>query len=292
MSRVLVTGGAGFIGSHLVERLVKEGHEVTVFDDFSSGTNSNLCTVIGRVDVKNVDVSGGVVLDVSRFDMVYHLAADSTIEKDNPASYERNVVGTLLLLEEMKRGEVKKLVFSSSASVYGGTKDTLNPIIFYGASKIACEHLIQVYAAKYGLDYWIYRFGNVVGSRMNHGVIHDFLRQIKERDTIQIRGDGSQVRSFIYIDDLLNALVTSESRPGGLYDLASRDHTNILRVAEIVQEVIARKTNVEHIPKLQGDVDYSSPDSSKLETTGWKARMNSEQAVRRAAEELSKEILA
>jgi UDP-glucose 4-epimerase len=288
--KILVTGGAGFIGSHLVDRLVEGGHDVTVFDDFSRGSITNINSMKWKVKVFPTDVSCSFVMP--KVDMVYHLAADSIIEQDNANSYKRNVLGTLNLLQEMVREGVNKVVFASSASVYGGTKRTISPIVFYGASKMACEQLIKVYSIKYHIDYWIYRFGNVIGSRMNHGVIHDFLQQYKKHGELRMHGDGSQVRSFIHVDDLLSALVTSEQRCHGVYDIASRDSINITKVAEIVQNVLKLKElTIKHLPRWQGDVDYCSPNSSKLEGTGWKATMNSEQSVRKATEDLAKEIL-
>jgi UDP-glucose 4-epimerase len=185
---------------------------------------------------------------------------------------------------------VKKIVFSSSASVYGGTKHTLNPVLFYGAGKLACEHLIKVYASKHGLSYWTYRFGNVVGSRMNHGVILDFLNQIKDYGEIQMKGDGSQVRSYIYIEDLLNALATSESRRCGTYDVASDDCITVSEVAKIIQEVIGKKVPIGRYPRWHGDADYCFPQSFKLKKTGWTLKFNSKGAVRNAAIALAKEV--
>ncbi|HXX88305.1 MAG TPA: NAD-dependent epimerase/dehydratase family protein [Candidatus Acidoferrum sp.] len=289
--KVLVTGGAGFIGSHLVERLVEEGHQVIVFDDFSRGSKKNLSSVEDKIEIRRVDVSSHLD-SFPKVNIVYHLAADSIIEKDNANSYQRNILGMLQILESIMGNKIDKLVFSSSASVYGGTKCTVSPVLFYGASKIACEQLIRVYAEKYGLKYWTYRFGNVVGSRMDHGVIHDFLEQYKKYGEIRMHGDGSQVRSFIYIDDLLNALITSEERPCDVYDIASKDNTNVMRVADIVKDTLKlKKLNIKHLPRWQGDADYCFPDSARLEATGWRANLNSEQAVRKASEKLAKEIL-
>ena len=210
--KALVTGAFGFIGSYLVERLVSQGHEVYAFDDFSRGSWHNIPEVTKqRIHYQAVDVSSES-FSLPQVDIVYHLAADSIIEADNPKSYMRNIKGMLNILEQMTQKNTNKIVFASSASVYGGTQIHLVPELFYGASKLACESLINIYKAKHNIQGWTYRFGNIIGGRMNHGVILDFLEQLRDYNEIRMHGDGSQVRSFLYIQDLLDALTTSESR--------------------------------------------------------------------------------
>lgn len=286
--KIVVTGGAGFIGSHLVTYFVNRGDEVTVYDDFSRGTNALLSSIIKKIRLKKCDVSKP--FRMSRVDIVYHLAADSLIENDNAHSYERNVKGTLNVLEQMRETGTQKIVFSSSASVYGGNKNTVKPLLFYGASKVACEHLMRVYKEKYALKYWIYRFGNVVGSGMNHGVIYDFLHHAKQFGEIHMHGDGSQMRSYIHVEDLLKALVTSDERRCGIYDVASEDYASVMDIAETISTVLKKKLLIKHYPRWQGDADFYSVNSDRLKATGWKATMNSLQAIRKATEELSKEI--
>jgi UDP-glucose 4-epimerase len=292
-TKALVTGGAGFIGSHLVRALKGKGHEVIVYDDLSG----NVKKVPSNGAFFKVDVSRP--FDMPKVNIVYHLAADSIIPEEKLSYFKRNVDGTYNVLDGMMKKAVKNIVFSSGGTVYGDVpshhsrnleSDCPNPCCLYGASKIASEHLIKTASEKYGFNYWIYRFGNVVGSPMDHAVIHDFLVQIKQYDEIRMHGDGKQERAFTHVSDVVNALVTTLDRPVGVYNLAADGIVSVNRVAEIIMEVLGRTVPVKHLERWSWDINRSYPDNSKLKGTGWSPKYDSEEAVRKAAEELVKEI--
>jgi len=297
--KAIVTGGAGFIGSHLVEALLKQEHEVIIVDDLSTGKKINVKNH-PNIEIVYCDISKDFkYLGLKDADIIYHIASDSNIEKDKFISYQRNVLGTMNILEFMVQNGINKIVFSSSATVYGNQVTEkikedypFLPICLYGASKVASEFLILTCMEKFKIESWIYRFGNVVGNRMEHGVINDFLQQFKQYGEIRMRGDGNQTRSFIYVDDVINALISSENRPCEIYNVTSNDTTNIQKVAAIVINRIRAKNpiKIKNFPRWQGDVDLSFLDNNKLKATGWSPTMCSEEAVKKATEELYGEI--
>ena len=286
--KILVTGGAGFVGSHLTRELIRQGHEVTVYDDLSGNVNIK----VGGADFARLDVSRTFVMP--KVDIIYHLAADSIIPDENLSFFDRNVRGTYNVVEQMLRENIQNIVYSSGGTVYGelgGERnletDLPNPTCWYGASKIASEYLISTASKKCGLNYWIYRFGNVVGAPMDHAVIHDFIEQIKRHGEIRMHGDGSQERSFTYVSDVVQALVSSSKRPIGVYNLSADGTVSINRVAEIIQGVLGCKVPVKHLEKWSWDIQTSYPDNSKLRRTGWRPKFSSEKAVSKAAKELA-----
>jgi UDP-glucose 4-epimerase len=215
----LVTGGAGFIGSHLVDRLVSDGWSVRILDNFGSGRMENIerhkgnrNVEIVRGDLKNPEIAEKAVRDV---DVVFHYAANpevrvSTITPE--IHFNENVVATFNLLEAMRKNDVEELIFASSSSVYGEPESIpvseeapIKPVSVYGASKAACENLIHAYTNLYGLKAVVLRYANVVGPRLRHGVIYDFIVKLgKNTKQLEILGDGAQKRSYIYIDARAN----------------------------------------------------------------------------------------
>ena len=260
--RGLVTGGAGFIGSCLCEELVKRGHEVSVLDNFSSGHKSNIQHLLddhsdgGRLfagDCTRADDVAGALEDV---DVVFHFAANPEVRlelTDPRTCFRQNVYATHVLLEAVRKGYVKKVVFASTSTVYGdaGVIPTpedygiLEPISIYGASKLASEALISAYSHTYGFDGLILRFANVVGSRSGHGVIFDFMRKLQENPKLlEILGDGTQTKSYLYIDDCINAVLTGfESMQGRVevLNVGSEDQVGVREIAEIIIEEMGLK---------------------------------------------------
>jgi UDP-glucose 4-epimerase len=208
---ILVTGGAGFIGSHVVDRLVEKGFDVVVVDNLSSGNLDyvNPDAVFYRIDLKDFDGLTGV-FKKHRIEEVWHIAANPDVRqgsKDPGAIYRDNVLATYTLLEVMRRSGVERIIFTSSSTVYGEAKVMptpedypANPISVYGASKVAGEAMISAYAHTFGIQAWIYRFANVIGKRSNHGVIYDFIQKLRKNPKdLEILGNGEQRKSYIYI---------------------------------------------------------------------------------------------
>jgi len=310
----LVTGGAGFIGSHLVDRLVADGWRVRVVDNLSSGRLENLAKHRGNPDV---DVTVGDLKDpetclraVEGVDVVYHFAANPEVRvstTDPEIHFRENVVATFNLLEAMRRRGVGELVFASSSSVYGEPESIpvdedalMRPVSVYGASKAACESLIHAYSRLYGIRAVVLRYANVVGPRLRHGVIYDLLAKLKRDKTrLEVLGDGTQVRSYIYIDDAVSATMIAYERAGegfNVFNVASEDW---ITVRDVVQ-IIMRELGIENIetvcrPVLHGvgwpgDVKRIALKIDRLKVSGFKPAMNSSEAVTKTVRALAKEL--
>ncbi|NAZ35069.1 MAG: SDR family NAD(P)-dependent oxidoreductase [Pyrobaculum sp.] len=310
--RILVTGGAGFIGSHLVDRLAAEGHQVRVIDNLSSGRLENLAhrrdveVIIG--DLKNPQDAQKAVHGV---DAVFHFAANPEVRVSttNPdIHFSENVIATFNLLEAMRKNDAGQLVFASSSSVYGEPDEIpvdenapLRPVSVYGASKAACEHLIHAYAKLYGFRAVVLRYANVVGPRLRHGVIWDFINKLRKNPhELEILGDGRQIRSYIYIDDAVEATLLAWKKATdayAVYNVATEDWITVDEVADQVIEAMGL-TNVKktYKPVLHGigwpgDVKKIALRIDKIKQLGFKPLLNSKEAVKLAAKNLISEIL-
>jgi UDP-glucose 4-epimerase len=312
--RVLVTGGAGFIGSHLVDRLVVEGYRVRVVDNLSSGRLENIGAhlrsnsvelMVG--DLKDPEVDLKAVDGVS---VVFHIAANPEVRvgyTSPDVHFRENVVATFNVLEAARRRGVGEIVFASSGSVYGepgsipvGEDAPLRPVSVYGASKASCESLIHAYTRLYGLRAVVLRYANIVGPRMRHGVVWDFIVKLRGNPVeLEVLGDGSQVRSYMHVGDAVEATITAWSRGGGgyqVYNVASEDWIAVDGVADIVVEAMGLKgVRKKYKPVLHGvgwpgDVKRIALRIDKLKSIGFKPRMSSREAVRTAVEELLEEL--
>jgi UDP-glucose 4-epimerase len=310
--KILVTGGAGFIGSHIVDRLAAEGHQVRVIDNLSSGRLENLAhrrdveVVIG--DLKNPQDAQKAVHGV---DAVFHFAANPEVRVSttNPdIHFNENVVATFNLLEAMRKNVVGQLVFASSSSVYGEPDEIpvdenapLRPVSVYGASKAACEHLIHAYAKLYGFRAVALRYANVVGPRLRHGVVWDLINKLRKNPhELEILGDGKQVRSYIYIDDAVEATLLAWKKTTdayAAYNVAAEDWITVDEVADQVIEAMGL-TNVKktYKPVLHGvgwpgDVKKIALKIDKIKQLGFKPLLNSKEAVKLTAKNLISEIL-
>ncbi|MEM4724035.1 MAG: NAD-dependent epimerase/dehydratase family protein [Candidatus Hadarchaeum sp.] len=310
--RVLVTGGAGFIGSHLVDRLVGEGFAVRVIDNFSNGRMDNLDLHIGLVEVLKGDLKDPetALKSVRGVDVVFHFAANPEVRVSttNPEiHFSENVVTTFNLLEAMRKLGVRQLVFASSSSVYGEPEAIpvdelapIRPISVYGASKAACENLIHAYTRLYGIGAVALRYANVVGSRLRHGVIYDFiLKLLRQPQELEILGDGTQIRSYIHIDDAVDATLVAWKNlkcEFEVFNVGSEDWVTVNQIANIVTSTIGLKfVRFAYKPVLHGvgwvgDVKRIALTIQRLKGLGWKPRLNSEQSIREAAKSIIEEL--
>ena len=312
--RVLVTGGAGFIGSHLVDRLVRDGYKVKVVDNLSSGRVEN---IKHHVEANTIEFIVGDLKDpqvalraVEGVDVVFHFAANPEVRVSttNPEiHFNENVVATFNLLEAMRRKGVKELVFASSSSVYGEPEEIpvdenapIRPVSVYGASKAACEALIHAYSRLYGIKAIVLRYANVVGPRLRHGVVWDFINKLLKNPTeLEILGDGKQIRSYIYINDAVEATMVAWRKTDmnyEVYNIASEDWITVDEVAdEVIKAMELHNVKKVYRPVLHGigwpgDVKRLALRIDKLKALGFKPRLNSRNAVYRTATELKKEI--
>jgi len=315
-SKVLITGGAGFIGSHLAEKLVNLGFDVYVYDNLSSGKLENINHLLDRKNFRFVKEDllqpKNLPKILNDCELVFHLAANPEVKisSTNPEiHFQQNLVSTYNLLECLrKNGNVKTLIFTSSSTVYGEAEiptpeeySPLKPISIHGAVKLACEVLISAYTRNYGFKSIIYRLANIVGPRSCHGVVVDFVKKLRENsEELEILGDGFQKKSYLYVDDCVNAILQGLNTANNgdnvkVFNVGSNDQIDVLTVAKIVVEEMGLK-NVKFKPTggvnggrgWIGDVKNMLLDISKLKSIGWKPTHNSEKAVRLATKFLIK----
>ena len=317
--KVLVTGGAGFIGSHIVDALIDRGDEVFAFDNLTSGRMENLSAAEAsrrfrfvEGDLKDFGDFAELLAGVS---LVYHFAANPEVrvgQTDPSLHFNENLLATFRLLEGMRKSkQARTIVFASTSTVYGeATKlptaedyGPMLPISTYGASKLGCESLIASYAYTHEMRGLILRMGNCVGRRSGHGVLHDFIKKLKTNpNELEILGDGSQNKSYVHVDDCIGAIVKAsdhflETRARvEVYNLSSPDQVSVIRIAEIVAEEMDLKNakltftgGVDGGRGWLGDVKVMRLSVDKLLKIGWRPKLNSEEAIRRATKELLEE---
>jgi UDP-glucose 4-epimerase len=299
MSNILVTGGAGFIGSNLVDRLIKEGNEVIVLDNLSSGKKEFIQLHFDNPNFKfyRADLlTDEINMYFKDIDEVWHLAANTDVRKalkDTEADIKQNILVTYRILEAMRKNNVKKIIFTSSSTVYGEAKKIptpedypCKPISLYGASKLACEVLISAYVHTFDLNAVIFRLANIIGHRLTHGVIYDFIQKLKSNpNELQILGDGNQKKSYLYVEDCIDGMIFASRKVKSnieIFNLGSEDWITVKEIAEIV----CRELNLN--PKLKfeesdrgwkGDMPLMLLDISKIKKFGWKPRYNSRESV-------------
>jgi len=307
-----VTGGAGFIGSHLVDRLMAEGHKVRVLDNLASGSMKNLkrweshpSFEFMRGDLLDRETTRKAVKGCSH---IYHLAANPEVQakKAGPEEhFKQNIEATYSLLEAIRGSTVNLLAFASSSTVYGDAEvlptpedyGPLVPISLYGASKLACEALISAYASMYGFKAVIYRLANVVGPRSNHGVIWDFTGKLrKDPDTMEVLGDGKQSKSYLHVDDCIEGFLrgAESGRQVAIYNMGSEDRVTVLEIADIVKKAagcpdakVILTGGVDGGRGWKGDVKFMQLDMSRLRSIGWIPKHNSAEAIRLTAENVA-----
>ena len=312
--RALVTGGAGFIGSHLIDRLVARGDHVVVLDNLSSG---NLDFIQGHLDSGDAvlvigdlrsldDVKQAMAMDI---DCVYHLAANPDIRlgtRVTDTDLNQGTVATYNVVEAMRLAGVKKIAFASSSVVYGENAPMPTPenhgpcmpISLYGASKQAGEGLISSWVGTFGLQAWIFRFANVVGARGTHGVIFDFIHKLKNDPTrLEVLGNGLQEKSYMEVGDCVDAILhvmATTNEPLNLFNLGSHDTASVRRIAEIVVEVTGcADARIEYTGGDRGwagDIPRARLAIERMVDSGFDVRMNSEDAIRHTATCLLEEI--
>ena len=303
--KILVTGGAGFIGSHLCDVLIADGHNVTVVDNLVLGKVENIEHLINnpnfrffKEDLNNGHAMNMIFMD-GEFDMVYHLAANSDIQKggkDPMVDYQLTFNTTFNVLQMMKKYEIKKFFFASTSAIYGETYDVLNedygplkPVSNYGAGKLASEAFISAFASTYHIQTWITRFPNVVGERFTHGVIYDFIHKLqKNPNELEVLGNGEQCKPYVYVKDLVAGIqfvINNSNEPYNVYMLGSDTRTKVKEIAAMVIEEMGLNASIRYTGGDRGwvgDVPEFRYDLTKVNNLGWKASYDSNGAVRKA----------
>lgn len=301
--KVVVTGGAGFIGSHLVDHLIAAGHSVTVIDNLT-GTGRDFLKPhqksprfrFIKADVRHREAMRRALTPTP--DMVFHLAANADIARgvDDPTlDFENSLMATFSLLQAMKQVGAKKIVYTSGSGVYGdrghrySSEDTgpLVPVSMYGATKLGAEGMISAFAHLFDLQAWIVRPANIIGPRLTHGVIYDFVRQLKQHPRqLRILGDGRQSKSYLHVDDVINALLlvtTKAHERMNIFNISSSSFITVNAIADLV----IRGLGLTHVTRdhtagkvgWRGDVPVVRLHSRALKHLGWKPRYTSRQAA-------------
>lgn len=310
--KALVVGGAGFIGSHVCDALLEEGSEVICVDNFSLGTKANIEHLIGRNDFKLYEADAATlqleeVFEKELPDYVFHLAANSDIQASaaNPeVEYRNTYTTTFRILSCMRKYGTKKLFFASTSAVYGDkrdevlTEDTPNlaPISYYGAAKLGSEALLSAFSYMNDLEVLVFRFPNVIGPRLTHGVIFDFINKLKKNsECLEILGDGRQTKPYIYVQDLTEAIMkfkNTQKTGVTLYNVSVEGSTDVTTIADIICEemglnnVTYRYTGGEG--GWKGDVPRFSYCMDKIRNAGWEAAFSSDEAVRKTVQNVIK----
>lgn len=312
--KTVVVGGAGFIGSNLCEVLLERENHVICIDNLSNGNRENINEISSNRDF--IFYEGDAtdeeflkkIFSKENPDVVFHLAANSDIQASasNPkVEYRNTYTTTFCILECMRKCGIKRLFFASTSAIYGDKRgielreDTpdLSPISYYGAAKLGSEALIQAYSYMNDMKTLIFRFPNVIGPKLTHGVIYDFIRKLdKNKEVLNILGDGKQTKPYIYVRDLVEAIVdfTIETKTGvEIYNLGVSGSTSVKKIADTICEELGLK-NVKYEytggeSGWKGDVPQFRYCLDKIHKMGWKAQYTSDEAVRKTVRDVIRE---
>lgn len=289
--RFFITGGAGFIGSNLADAVLAQGHEVTVYDSLITGHE---VFIKHNFDNERFNFVKGDVLDVPTLeaamkdhDVVVHFQANADVRggiNNTRIDLEQNTIATHNVLDAMRKHNVKKILFSSSATVYGEpaifpTPEDISPIqtSLYGASKYAAEGMIQAYCEYYGMQSWIFRFVSFIGQRYTHGVIFDFIKKLKkDPSTLHILGDGKQRKSYLNVSDGVAAMLTAFEKADEKSNIFNLGHTEYMNVVDLA-DVLCTELNLPNVEYTfaggargwKGDSPFVHLDVSKIKSLGW-----------------------
>ncbi len=309
--KILITGGAGFIGNYIVDKLLTDDNEIHVIDNLSTGNPLYIekWKKLEKFKFFKIDLLEKKLLEsLTRYDLIYHFAVDPEVRTSvsNPEThFKQNILATFNLLESIKEKTPENFVFLSTSTVYGDATEiptsenypTLEPISPYGASKLACESLISSYAHTFNFKSTIFRLANIVGERSTHGVIIDFIRKLtKNPKSLEILGDGTQNKSYMYISDCIDAIQFGLSNTNEfvqVFNLGSLDRVNVKTIAQvIVEEMNLRDVKFNFTGGVdggrgwKGDVKNMLLDITKLSSIGWKPKFNSLEAVRHTTKKI------
>jgi len=302
----VVTGGAGFIGSHLVDTLVAQGNEVLVIDSLCAGRKETIARHLDSCRVRFLQkdlLADGWQDSIEGADRLFHLAADPDVRQSavNPdPTIQNNIMATYRVLEAMRQHTIPELVFTSTSTVYGDAAEIptpekytpLEPISVYGASKLACESLISAYCHSFGIQAWTFRFANIIGSRSGHGVITDFIKKLEQNPKeLEILGDGKQTKSYLEVHECVAAMLFAVGHARGTvntFNIGSEDWIDVKSIAEIVTEEMHlsgtkfRFTGGER--GWVGDVPRMQLSVEKIKALRWKPHLGSRESVRIAVQ--------
>ncbi|MGO9569764.1 MAG: NAD-dependent epimerase/dehydratase family protein [Desulfomonilaceae bacterium] len=301
--KALVTGGAGFIGSHIVDELIRRNNEVIVFDNFCTGFRQHLEPALseGRIRLVEGDILGGSALAeaMEGVTTVFHLAANADVrggKLDRNVDLQQNVIGTYRVLEAMKAAGANEIVFTSSATVYGEpdrfpTPEDYAPLqtSLYGASKLAAEAVIQAYGEYFGIQSYVFRFVSWIGERYSHGVIFDFVNKLRAKPgELEILGDGRQQKSYLHVEDGIRGIFLALEKMTAQKNVINLGHVEYINVKDLAQ-IVCQELGLSNVAYRYtggsrgwvGDSPFVHLDISKLQSVGFLPRIGIEEGVRR-----------
>lgn len=311
--RIMVTGGAGFIGSNLTQRLLKEGHSVISIDNFLLGKREYIQSFEDSSAFEFKEIN---VLDFKSFspalegiDLVFHLSSNSDILEGTKYTDMDMRLGTLAtynVLEAMRLNGVKNIIFSSTSAVYGAadqipTKEDygpLYPISFYGASKAACETLISAFSHNFDIKGWIFRFANVIGKNPTHGIVFDLIKKLRKNShELEVLGDGTQSKPYLYVGDIVDGMIygfLNASEKINLFNLACDGASSVSFIANaLLDKVRMRHTKIRYTGGRQGwrgDVARVRLSTEKMKKIGWVSSFSSDEAVLKGIDEIVSQL--
>jgi len=309
-----IIGGAGFIGSHFVEELLKNGQTVLVIDNFSSGTHDHVKRylqhpnfVLHNLDARETDEVVHLLRDV---DTVIHLASNPDIAAaalEPRIDFLNGTVITESVVEAARRANVKTILYASGSGVYGDAGNDLlienskiNPISTYGASKLAGESLLSSYSFMFGLRAITFRFANVVGSMQTHGVGYDFLRKLKKNENeLEILGNGSQSKSYVHVSDIVSGVLLAHEKceeKYEIYNISTASYLSVTEIADLAVEISGLDIELVNYSYSGGDRGWKADipvvrlSASKLLALGWEPKFSSRDAMKEALTDMHKLI--
>lgn len=312
---ILITGGAGFIGSHLMDLLLDKGFKVTCVDNFYLGRKENIKHQLHnenfafyKFDVLNFRKLNDI-FQKEKFDAIFHLVANSDIKQSaaqTDLDLKLNFMSTYNVLEAMRLNNVNQIVFASTSAIFGETDEVITedmgpliPISFYGASKLAAEAYISAYVHNFGIRAWLIRFPNVVGERATHGILFDLMNKLKEnQNTLNVLGNGKQEKPYLYVKELVEGLIYVWQNANENYNYFNLGSNSTIKVSRIV-EILIEELNLNGRTQIKysggdrgwvGDVPKFKYSLNKANKLGWKANLNSEQAIRLTVKKLKEEF--
>jgi len=306
MKKVLVTGGAGFIGSHLVDRLIHEGCSVSIIDNLSTGSldNVNKNAKFYEMDIRDSEISK--VFEAEKPEYVFHHAAHIDVQRslgDPMFDGDVNIIGTINILEKCRKYGAAKFIYPSSAAVYGmpeylpvNEQHGVNPISFYGISKHTPEHYIKVYSELYGIKHTIFRYANVYGIRQDPkgegGVVSIFMERLMKGKIPVIYGDGEQTRDFIYVDDIVEANIKALCYGDNeTLNISTNIPVSVNELYSLMKDMLEIEHDAEHAGERAGDIRHSCLDNSKaMKLLDWKPKYSIKEGLRKTIDYYAKAI--
>ncbi|MGB6067659.1 MAG: NAD-dependent epimerase/dehydratase family protein [Desulfomonilaceae bacterium] len=301
--KTLVTGGAGFIGSHVVDELIRRNNEVIVYDNLCTGFRQYLEPALseGRIKLIEGDILDAPMLAKAMRDVVtvFHLAANADVRGgrlDRNVDLQQNIIGTHRVLEAMKVAGASEIVFTSSATVYGEPKRFPTPEDYaplqtslYGASKLAAEAIIQAYSEYFGIRSYIFRFVSWIGERYSHGVIFDFVNKLRAKpEELEILGDGNQKKSYLHVEDGIRGIFLALEKMRALKNVINLGHVEYMNVKDLAN-IVCQELELSNVSYRctggtrgwLGDSPFVHLDISRLHSVGFQPRIGIEEGVRR-----------